>query len=125
MSSTRTTKEGTTRRGFVKELSGGAAGIALAGALSAALMPARESIAAAMKNSFSPESEESGSKLLEGVSPMRTRRGCLQYSALTGLGCWIAGNVVGARRALPEDGTMDLADEWRRPGHRGVFAQGR
>ncbi len=62
MSSTRTTKEGTTRRGFVRELSGGAAGIALAGALSAAFMPARESIAAAMNKSFSPESEESGLK---------------------------------------------------------------
>ncbi len=62
MSSTRTTKEGTTRRGFVRELSGGAAGIALAGALSAAFMPARESMAKTMNNSFSPESEESGMK---------------------------------------------------------------
>ena len=62
MSSTRIPNEGTTRRGFVKELSGGAAGIALAGALSAAFMPARESIAAAMNKSFSPESEASGSK---------------------------------------------------------------
>lgn len=62
MSSTRTTKKGTTRRGFVMELTGGAAGIALAGTLSAAFMPTRESIAAAMNRSSSPESQESGSK---------------------------------------------------------------
>jgi hypothetical protein len=55
-------KKDTTRRGFVMELTGGAAGLALAGALSAALMPAKESIAAAMNNSASPETQGSGSK---------------------------------------------------------------
>jgi len=62
MSSTRKNKKETTRRGFVMELTGGAAGIALAGALSAAFMPARESLAAAMKDSASPASQGSGSK---------------------------------------------------------------
>jgi hypothetical protein len=59
MGSTRKDEEGTTRRGFVMELTGGAAGIALAGALSAAFMPMRESIAAAMN---APASDESGLK---------------------------------------------------------------
>ncbi len=55
-------KQGTTRRGFVMELTGGAAGIALAGALSAAFMPTRESLATAMNSNSSPEPQESGSK---------------------------------------------------------------
>jgi hypothetical protein len=46
MSSDRNTEEGTTRRGFVKEISAGAAGIVLAGLLSAAFMPSKESLAA-------------------------------------------------------------------------------
>ena len=62
MSSNGNPKSGTTRRGFVKELSGGAAGIALAGALSAAFMPARDGMAALMNKSTSPEPDESGSK---------------------------------------------------------------
>ena len=62
MGSTRKKEEGTTRRGFVMELTGGAAGMALAGALSAAFMPTRESIAAAMNTSASPALEESGLK---------------------------------------------------------------
>jgi len=44
------------------ELTGGAAGIAMAGALSAAFMPTRESIAAAMNASASPEPQGSGPK---------------------------------------------------------------
>jgi len=39
-------EKGTTRRGFVKELTAGAAGIALAGMFASAFMPARESLAA-------------------------------------------------------------------------------
>jgi hypothetical protein len=62
MNSTQTTKKGTTRRGFVMELTGGAAGFALAGALSAAFMPTRESMAVAMNPSSSSASQESGSK---------------------------------------------------------------
>jgi hypothetical protein len=62
MRSTPKTEKGTTRRGFVKEITGGAAGIALAGVLSAAFMPTKESIAAAMNSPTSPASEESGSK---------------------------------------------------------------
>jgi hypothetical protein len=42
---------GTTRRGFVKEITGGAAGIALANILAAAFLPSRESLAAAMNQS--------------------------------------------------------------------------
>ncbi|MBN2241761.1 MAG: twin-arginine translocation signal domain-containing protein, partial [Acidobacteria bacterium] len=38
-------QQGTTRRGFVKELTGNAAGLALAGILSAAFRPIQESIA--------------------------------------------------------------------------------
>jgi hypothetical protein len=47
MSSDLNTEKGTTRRGFVKEITAGAAGIALAGIFSAAFMPPRESLAAA------------------------------------------------------------------------------
>jgi hypothetical protein len=61
MSSTRRAKSGTTRRGFVKEVTGGTAGIALAGILSA-FMPTKESIAAEMNTSSSPSSQGSGSK---------------------------------------------------------------
>ena len=42
----RNMEKGTTRRGFVKEITAGAAGIALAGVLSAAFMPMRECLAA-------------------------------------------------------------------------------
>lgn len=62
MNSDQKTKRGTTRRGFVMELTGGAAGIALAGALSAAFLPSRESMAAAMHTSESAGSQGSGSK---------------------------------------------------------------
>ncbi len=62
MSSTLKKENGTTRRGFVMELTGGTAGIVLAGALSAAFMPSKESIAAAMNSPASPASEGSGSK---------------------------------------------------------------
>ncbi|MBN2321329.1 MAG: hypothetical protein JXR49_19775 [Acidobacteria bacterium] len=62
MSSDRKTEKGTTRRGFVKEITGGTAGIALASVLSAAFMPTKESIAAAMNSPASPASEGSGSK---------------------------------------------------------------
>jgi hypothetical protein len=62
MRPTAKTEKGTTRRGFVKEITGGAAGIALAGVLSAAFMPTKESIAAAMNNPASPASEGTGSK---------------------------------------------------------------
>ena len=62
MSSIQKNNGGTTRRGFVMELTGGAAGFALAGALSAAFMPSRESIAAALNNSAPAVSEGSESK---------------------------------------------------------------
>jgi len=62
MRSNRNTERSTTRRGFVMELTGGAAGIAIAGALSAAFVPTKESIAAAANKSASPVSEGSGSK---------------------------------------------------------------
>jgi hypothetical protein len=62
MRSTPRTEKGTTRRGFVKEITGGAAGIALAGVLSAAFMPAKESIAAVMNQSNPSSAEGSGSK---------------------------------------------------------------
>jgi hypothetical protein len=45
MNSNQNDKQDTTRRGFVKELTGSAAGLALAGILSAAFMPIQESIA--------------------------------------------------------------------------------
>ncbi len=62
MSSTRKTQKATTRRGFVMELSGGAAAIALGGALSAAFLPGKEGIAAPMDKSGSPQPQGSGSK---------------------------------------------------------------
>lgn len=62
MSSTPENKPGTTRRGFVMELTGGAAGFALAGAISAALMPSKESIAAAMNNPAPADTQGSGLK---------------------------------------------------------------
>ena len=62
MRSTPETEKGTTRRGFVKEITGGAAGIALAGVLSAAFMPPKESIAAAMNQSNPSSAQGSGSK---------------------------------------------------------------
>jgi len=62
MSSTRKTKKATTRRGFVMELSGGAAAIALAGALSAAFLPGKEGIAAQVNKSGSPPPQGSGPK---------------------------------------------------------------
>ncbi len=57
MSSIAKNNGGTTRRGFVMELTGGAAGFALAGALAAAFMPSRESIAAAINNPAPDASE--------------------------------------------------------------------
>ena len=62
MSSTLESKEGTTRRGFVRELTGGAAGMALAGVLSAVFMSVGESMAAAMNSSATPEAKGSGAK---------------------------------------------------------------
>ena len=56
-----TNEKGTTRRGFVMELTGGAAGIALAGSLSAAFMPAKEAVATP-NSPVSPISEGSGSR---------------------------------------------------------------
>jgi hypothetical protein len=47
MSLGRIDKKGTTRRGFVKEVAAGAAGVAVAGALRAALVPAHEGLIAA------------------------------------------------------------------------------
>jgi hypothetical protein len=60
MSSDLNTEKGTTRRGFVKEITAGAAGIALAGIFSAAFMPPREGLAAAA-NPVDPTAPE-GSK---------------------------------------------------------------
>ncbi|MFC1840392.1 twin-arginine translocation signal domain-containing protein [Thermodesulfobacteriota bacterium] len=54
------TERGTTRRGFVKEISAGAAGIALAGMFTSAFMPTRESLAAT-PNPVDPDAPE-GSK---------------------------------------------------------------
>ena len=54
------TEKGTTRRGFVKEITAGAAGIALAGMFASAFMPAKESFAAT-SNLFDPKAPE-GSK---------------------------------------------------------------
>jgi hypothetical protein len=62
MSSTRKIKSGTTRRGFVKEVTGSTAGIALAGILSAAFLQTKESIAGEINKSSSPSSQGSGSK---------------------------------------------------------------
>jgi hypothetical protein len=62
MSSTRKTKPGTTRRGFVRELTSSTAGLALAGILSAAFMPIQESIAEEIKKSSDLTSQGSGSK---------------------------------------------------------------
>ena len=62
MRSTPKTEKGTTRRGFVKEITGGAAGIALAGVLSAAFMPAKESMAAVMNQPNPSSAQGSGSK---------------------------------------------------------------
>ncbi|MEJ2244893.1 MAG: hypothetical protein P8Y80_02225 [Acidobacteriota bacterium] len=62
MRSTTETEKGTTRRGFVKEITGGAAGIALAGVLSAAFMPTKESIAAVMNPPNPSSAQGSGSK---------------------------------------------------------------
>jgi hypothetical protein len=62
MSSTRKTKSGTTRRVFVKEITGSTAGLALAGMLSAALMPAGESFAQAANKAGASSSQGSGSK---------------------------------------------------------------
>jgi hypothetical protein len=62
MSSIQKYKHGTTRRGFVKELSGSAAGLALAGVLSAAFMPIQESIAEEIKKSGGASSQGSGPK---------------------------------------------------------------
>ena len=60
MSSDRNTETGTTRRGFVKEISAGAAGMMMAGMLSAAFMPSKESLAA-IANPVDPMAPE-GSK---------------------------------------------------------------
>jgi hypothetical protein len=62
MSSTRKNKKGTTRRGFVKELTGSTAGFALAGILSAAFLPTMESLAEEMNKSGAPSPQGSGSK---------------------------------------------------------------
>jgi hypothetical protein len=60
MGSARKNKQDTTRRGFVKELSGGAAGLALAGILSAAFMPVRESLAEGINKSGGASSPGAG-----------------------------------------------------------------
>lgn len=62
MDSNRGNQKGTTRRGFVKEITGGGAGIVLAGMLSAALMPDRESLAAMMNQPDPSASQATGSK---------------------------------------------------------------
>ena len=62
MSSTEKTKRDTTRRVFVKEITGSTAGIALAGVLSAAFLPAEGSVAAGWSQPGSPSSQGSGSK---------------------------------------------------------------
>ena len=51
------TELGTTRRGFVKELTAGAAGIALAGMFASSFMPTRESLAAT-PNPIDPDAPE-------------------------------------------------------------------
>jgi hypothetical protein len=60
MSSELNMEKGTTRRGFVKEITAGAAGIALAGMFASTFMQAKESFAAAA-NLYDPKASE-GSK---------------------------------------------------------------
>ncbi len=60
MSSDQNIEKGTTRRGFVKEITAGAAGIALAGMFASAFMPSKESLAA-VTNPVDPKAPE-GSK---------------------------------------------------------------
>ncbi len=55
-------QQGTTRRGFVKELTGNAAGLALAGVLAAAFRPLQESFAQEIGGSGGGASQASGSK---------------------------------------------------------------
>jgi len=62
MNSIRKDEQGTTRRGFVKELTGGAAGLAMAGILAAAFMPIQESIAQELNKSGGSASQGPGSK---------------------------------------------------------------
>jgi hypothetical protein len=62
MSSTQKNKRSTTRRGFVKEVTGNTAGIVLASMLSAAFLPANESRAAEINKSNPPSPQGSGSK---------------------------------------------------------------
>ncbi len=62
MSLNRKTEGNTTRRGFVMELTGAGAGMALAGALFAALSPARQGMAASMHPPASPGAAAPGSK---------------------------------------------------------------
>jgi hypothetical protein len=62
MGSTQKARRGTTRRGFVKEVTGSTAGIALAGLLSSTFFQTAESIAGETNKSASPSSQGSGSK---------------------------------------------------------------
>jgi hypothetical protein len=62
MSPTQKTKRGTTRRGFVKEVTGSTAGFALASMLSAAFLPVAESMAQETKKTGAPSRQASGSK---------------------------------------------------------------
>jgi hypothetical protein len=62
MNSNRKTKSGTTRRGFVKELTGQTAGMAMASILSAAFLSNLESIAEEANPSSAASSQGSGSK---------------------------------------------------------------
>ena len=62
MGSAQKNKRGTTRRGFVKEVTGSTAGIALASLLSSAFLPTMESFAGETNASGSSSSQGSGSK---------------------------------------------------------------
>ena len=91
MSSDRNTEKGTTRRGFVKEITAGAAGIALAGIFSAAFMPSKESLAAAANPVEQP------------VVEVEARGGCGHRPAGAGIKGLVAQAVSFAGPVLPPD----------------------
>lgn len=62
MRSTRKEAKGTTRRGFVKELSAGAAGVAVASVLNAAFLPAKDKMEAVLNAAANPLAQGAGLK---------------------------------------------------------------
>jgi hypothetical protein len=102
MNSEQNIEKGTTRRGFVKEITGGAMGIMMAGMLSAAFLPTKESLAAAgnpvdptapegskyrkcFLNELTPEEKEIGfgaSKMFVTFADSDIIDGCNYFSAM-------------------------------------------